>query len=503
MTKTANMNEILPAFPEENIDMFAATSVLQQQAAEIRNLNPNWSSYLQSQMISQDVFDFISAYDVSDAKGHFLNDHRQQSAKAFFSLLEHISKESTIQYVLVLIDDLLTEDRSRVEIFHEYALKKNEPVCGNFLNLLNAADGFINNMSARIIAKFACYSTDLINQTDLQFYLNWIKEQLLSANNEYMQSVARCLQMLLRRDEYRTAFISVDGISTLLSILSGRVNFQIQYQLIFCVWVMTFNPRLAERMNKLDFYKKKKLNNLITVVDLPVFFLLYRFNVIPILADILSDSVKEKVTRIILAVFRNLIEKPEDNTTSKEHCIAMVQSKVLKQLSIFEQRKFDDEDIVEDIQFLNERLQASVQDLSSFDEYATEVKSGRLEWSPVHRSAQFWRENASRLNERNYELLRILVHLLETSRDPLVLSVASFDVGEYVRHYPRGKHIIEQLGGKQLVMQLLSHDDANVRYEALLAVQKLMVHNWEYLGRQLEKEQGSSTDRTTALTGKA
>jgi len=30
----------------------------------------------------------------------------------------------------------------------------------------------------------------------------------------------------------------------------------------------------------------------------------YRFNVIPILADILSDSVKEKVTRIILAVFR-------------------------------------------------------------------------------------------------------------------------------------------------------------------------------------------------------
>jgi len=38
--------------------------------------------------------------------------------------------------------------------------------------------------------------------------------------------------------------------------------------------------------------------------------------------------------------------------------------------------------------------------------------------------------------------------------------------------------IIEQLGGKQLVMQLLSHEDANVRYEALLAVQKLMVHNW-------------------------
>jgi V-type H+-transporting ATPase subunit H len=38
--------------------------------------------------------------------------------------------------------------------------------------------------------------------------------------------------------------------------------------------------------------------------------------------------------------------------------------------------------------------------------------------------------------------------------------------------------IIEQLGGKQMVMQLLAHEDSNVRYEALLAVQKLMVHNW-------------------------
>ena len=27
---------------------------------------------------------------------------------------------------------------------------------------------------------------------------------------------------------------------------------------------------------------------------------------------------------------------------------------------------------------------------SSFDEYSTEVKSGRLSWSPVHKSEKFW-----------------------------------------------------------------------------------------------------------------
>ena len=76
---------------------------------------------------------------------------------------------------------------------------------------------------------------------------------------------------------------------------------------------------------------------------------------------------------------------------------------------------------------------------SSYDEYVTEVHSGRLEWSPVHRSEKFWRENAPKLNEKNYELLKILINLLETSKDHLVLSVACFDLGEYVRHYQRGK----------------------------------------------------------------
>lgn len=38
--------------------------------------------------------------------------------------------------------------------------------------------------------------------------------------------------------------------------------------------------------------------------------------------------------------------------------------------------------------------------------------------------------------------------------------------------------VLEQLGGKQWVMQHLTHPDPSVRYEALLAVQKLMVHNW-------------------------
>ncbi|XP_049282620.1 V-type proton ATPase subunit H isoform X1 [Anopheles funestus] len=549
-----DVQDIMSSLPDDKIDMIAATSVLQQQAGDIRQTKPNWYSYMQSQMISQEDYACVSSLDKDKkAQAQYLQENASQCAKTLLNMLSHVSKDQTIQYILVLIDDLLQEDRSRVQIFHDYANKKKESVWAPFLNLLNRQDGFIVNMASRVVGKLACWGQEQMPKSDLHFYLQWLKDQLTVAaqkllhemeeaekkrlaeaaashhghhghghqphhgethhpnshhhqiaeryreissaiddpqrgsskedlhvtltNNEYIQSVGRCLQMMLRVDEYRFAFVTVDGISTLISILSSRVNFQVQYQLVFCLWVLTFNPLLAEKMNK--------------------------FNVIPILADILSDCAKEKVTRIILAVFRNLIEKPEDSQVAKEHCIAMVQCKVMKQLTILEQRRFDDEDITGDVEFLTEKLQNSVQDLSSFDEYATEVKSARLEWSPVHKSAKFWRENAQRLNEKQYELLRILVHLLETSKDPLVLSVASYDIGEYVRHYPRGKHVIEQLGGKQLVMQLLAHEDPNVRYEALLAVQKLMVHNWEYLGKQLEKENEKAPQGSAPISGKA
>lgn len=92
-----------------------------------------------------------------------------------------------------------------------------------------------------------------------------------------MQSVARCLQMMLRIDEYRSAFISVDGISTLLSVLSGRVNFQIQYQLIFCIWVLTFNPKLAERMNKLVNIKLIEIFKIHIFIDMIPLITYYNF----------------------------------------------------------------------------------------------------------------------------------------------------------------------------------------------------------------------------------
>jgi V-type H+-transporting ATPase subunit H len=464
------MTSLAKALPEELEQVggvVVANSALANRAGEVRANRINWQSYLQSQMINQEQFNVIMMLDTAPPpkRDQFLKEHKYECARTFLEMIANVAKDQTVQYLLTMIDDILQEDRSRVEIFHEYAAAEKTTVWRLFLPLLNRQDPFIINQASRIIAKLACWSRILMEGADLHFYLAFLKEQLRMQNNEYKQATARCLQMLLRVDEYRQAYATVDGITTILNALSASSNFQIQYQLVFCLWCMSFNPELAEKMNK--------------------------YNVIPVLALILTDSQKEKVFRIILATFRNLLEKPEDTQVVQENAVAMVHGKVLKTISLLQSRKFDDQDILEDMTYLDEKLQASVQDLSSFDEYVSELKSGRLEWSPVHKSERFWRENAVNFNERNYELLKILTRLLEVSKDPLILSVAVHDIGEYVRCYPRGKQIIEQIGGKQLAMTLLTHEDSNVRYQALLAVQKMMVQNWEYLGKQLEQDTGA------------
>lgn len=62
-----------------------------------------------SSVIQEDEYNFIVKYDSADAAGRaaIINELRSQCTKTFLSLLEHVSKDQTIQYVLVLVDDML------------------------------------------------------------------------------------------------------------------------------------------------------------------------------------------------------------------------------------------------------------------------------------------------------------------------------------------------------------------------------------------------------------
>ncbi|VDP75850.1 unnamed protein product, partial [Schistosoma curassoni] len=104
---------------------------------------------------------------------------------------------------------------------------------------------------------------------------------------------------------------------------------------------------------------------------------------------------------------QSILEKLPTNAEQRDCGLRLVQYKVLKELELLNQKDFShDPELTEDIAFLNEKLSASIQDVSSLDEYMAELKSGRLEWSPVHKSEKFWYENAVKFTDNNYEMLK-------------------------------------------------------------------------------------------------
>jgi len=60
-------------------------------------------------MIGDDDYRFITEFLSSDGskRDTLLEEQRGQCAKTFLSLLEHISKDQTVQYILTIMDDML------------------------------------------------------------------------------------------------------------------------------------------------------------------------------------------------------------------------------------------------------------------------------------------------------------------------------------------------------------------------------------------------------------
>merc|ERR1712146_276502 len=119
--------------------------------------------------------------------------------------------------------------------------------------------------------------------------------------------------------------------------------------------------------------------------------------------------------------------------------------------------------------------------LTSFDQYSKEVLSGRLEWSPPHKSETFWHENVHAFEADDYRLIKTL-KLLAQSENTKVASIACFDLGEFARIHPQGRSILEKTGTKPVLISLMaSAKNAEVQKQALFCVQKLMITKADHL----------------------
>lgn len=136
----------------------------------------------------------------------------------------------------------------------------------------------------------------------------------------------------------------------LVDIIKHKPGPQMCYEIGFCFWLLTFEQEIAEEINKYD----------ITWIDEQVAHLCSRkFDVILLLTDVAQAAVKEKVIRVVVATFRNLVSKaPSANLP------AMLVAQLLPFAKNLATRKWSDDDVLEDVQFLRDELKARFESLT-------------------------------------------------------------------------------------------------------------------------------------------
>ncbi|KZO92597.1 ATPase V1 complex subunit H [Calocera viscosa TUFC12733] len=372
-----------------------------------------------------------------------------QYATLYLALLKKLVRVDVLQYILVLIGDSLIDHDERIPLYTRAAEADPELPFGPLLRALDTPDEFVQLKACQVLSILFGSTQAGYQTSDVNTFLNFISS-LIQDNSVSRRDVGvQCLEATLPTPVFRLAIWRVPTIMlSLVQLLKSSKTPQMQYQICFCIWLLSFEPRVAAEINK-------------------------QYDVIPVLTEVAQTAAKEKVIRVVIATFRNLVVKaPHANLP------AMLVAKLLPFLQNLAGRKFSDEDIKEDVVFLKDELKAQFESLTTYDEYTSELVSGHLGWTPVHDSDEFWKENAGRLNENDNEQLKRLVGLLSTSTDALVLAVAAHDIGKYVKYCDRGKKLVTDMGAKTRVMELMSHEDPDVRYQALMSVQLLVSHSW-------------------------
>lgn len=391
----------------------------------------------------KDPVSFLSAIDkASDDKGKGKN-----SARAVLKILKNVTDDKILAYVLVLTSNLLAVDAKRVAPW--FVNESGSLEAQSFLRIAtssNEAPVYFHAISSLSYL----LANSPANDTIIETFVSWLVNEAGSKGTLKLPAVLNGVMLLSASKKLRAVILTNKGLKVLSTLLKIATKPQTIYQVVFCVWTLSYLEAAA------PYFLKKGGDDVIAG-----------------LAFVLQNATKEKIIRVGISALKNLVDRPGCNTE-------MIECKLMKFLQTLSARTFSDPEILEDIQVIIEGLQKDYQVFSSFDKYSKEINSGVLEWGPVH-TESFWRENVRNMEKDNFGLIKKLVAQLEAKVSNVAVAVACFDLGEFMRYYPNGKAIVKSFNGKALIMGLLEHADKDVKNQALLCCSKMMVTNWEFI----------------------
>nr|XP_024394630.1 probable V-type proton ATPase subunit H isoform X2 [Physcomitrium patens] len=432
--------------------------------SEVLKRDIPWETYMTAKLINSTGLQLLRRYDhrPDNVQAALLDENGVAYVKVFVGILRDISKQETVEYMLAMVDEMLTANPTRARLFHDKSFQDNEDVYRPFVRLLSKKNWFIQEKSCKILTLIISArqyeETDLEDITAsqkkadtfnevLRSVLDWLITQLRNPSHPSrgIPTAVSSLATLLRVSKVRAMFVKADGVKLLAPLVTPATNqqyIQLLYEALLCIWLLSFYDGVVE-----SFSTARVISRLVEVVKI---------------------STKEKVVRIAMMALNNLSSK--GNFAAEMVDLGM--SKVVQSLKL---QAWNDEDLLQALDVVDAALKDIIRKLSSFDRYKGEVFSGNLDWSPMHKDPVFWRENISKFEESDFQVLRILITLLDNSRDPKTLAVACHDIAQFIQNHPAGRGIILDLKAKERVMKHMSHPNPEVATQALLCVQKVLL----------------------------
>ncbi|CAN6826602.1 unnamed protein product, partial [Brassica oleracea] len=398
-----------------------------------------WETYMTTKLISATDLQLLRRYDKKpeSARAQLLDEDGRAYVQLFVTILRDIFKEDTVEYVLALIYEMLSANPARARLFHDQSLA-HEDTYEPFLRAI----GSFKKKSRKILAWIISYrpkasviangeasgSKKHITTIDdlLSGLVEWLCAQLRQPSHPTRGApvAISCLSTLLKEPVVRSLFVQADGVKLLVPLISPastQQSIQLLYETCLCIWLMSYYEPTIEYLAT----SRTMLR----------------------LTEVVKSSTKEKMVDLGLP-----------------HIIHSLKTQA-----------WSDEDLLDALNQLEEDLKDKIRKLSSFDKYKQEVLLGHLDWNPMHKEANFWRENVTSFEENDLQILRVLLTILDTSSDPRSLAVACYDLSQFIQYHAAGRVIVTDLKAKERVMKLMAHENAEVTKNALLCIQRLLL----------------------------
>ncbi|RZB61035.1 V-type proton ATPase subunit H [Glycine soja] len=418
-----------------------------------------WETYMSTKLISGTSLQLLRRYDhrPESHRAQLLDDDGPSYVRVFVRVLRDIFKEDTVEYVLALIDEMLAANPKRARLFHDSALA-DEDTYEPFLSyialerkLVHTREKFVRPKNQNGIVSNGEASNGKKPFTTIDDVLiglvKWLCDQLKKPSHPIrgVPTAINCLATLLKEPVVRSSFVRADGVKLLVPLISPastQQSIQLLYETCLCIWLLSYYE--------------------------PAIEYLATSRTLPRLIDVVKSSTKEKVVRVVVLTLKNLMSK---GTLGAQ----MVDLQLAQVVQSLKAQAWSDEDLLEALNSLEEGLKDNIKRLSSFDMYKQEVLLGHLDWSPMHKDPIFWRENINNFEENDFQILRVLITILDTSNDPRTLAVACYDLSQFIQCHSAGRIIVSDLKAKERVMKLMNHENAEVTKNALLCIQRLFL----------------------------